>query len=69
MFAASDMQAAAVLEAAKALNIGVSEDLSVIGFEAVENERGEVNCETIGCPIHWRGLDRPYFRHGARITA
>ena len=39
-----NMQAVGVLEAAKALNRSVSEDLSVIGFdgiEAGENERRE----------------------------
>jgi len=36
IFAASDMQAVGVLEAAKDLNINVPEDLSVIGFDGIE---------------------------------
>src|SRR5258708_39016578 len=36
IFAASDMQAVGVLEAAKNLNINVPEDLSGIGFDGIE---------------------------------
>src|SRR6266699_3945228 len=36
IFAASDIQAEGVLEAAKDLNINVAEDLSVIGFDGIE---------------------------------
>ena len=36
IFAASDMQAIGVLEAARALNISVPADLSVIGFDGIE---------------------------------
>jgi DNA-binding LacI/PurR family transcriptional regulator len=36
IFAASDVQAVGVLEAAKALNITVPDDLSVIGFDGIE---------------------------------
>jgi LacI family transcriptional regulator, galactose operon repressor len=36
IFAAADMQAVGVLEAAKDLNINVPEDLSVIGFDGIE---------------------------------
>jgi DNA-binding LacI/PurR family transcriptional regulator len=36
IFAANDLQAVGVLEAAKALNITVPDDLSVIGFDGIE---------------------------------
>jgi len=36
IFAASDVQAAGVLEAARALNVRIPEDLSLIGFDGIE---------------------------------
>lgn len=54
IFAASDMQAVGVLEAARSLNITVPDDLSLIGYDGIElSEIMELN--TIQQPMRYMG--------------
>lgn len=59
IFAASDVQAVGVLEAAKDLNIAVPADVSVIGFDGTElSELLELS--TIQQPMHYMGEQGVY---------
>ncbi len=60
IFAASDIQAAGVLEAARALNRHVPDDLAVIGFDDIELS-GLLELTTIRQPLRWTGS------HGADL--
>ncbi|GAC1365199.1 MAG: LacI family DNA-binding transcriptional regulator [Ktedonobacteraceae bacterium] len=55
IFAASDIQAVGVLEAARSLNLSVPADLSLIGFDGIELAE-ILELSTVQQPMHYMGV-------------
>jgi DNA-binding LacI/PurR family transcriptional regulator len=55
VFAASDIQAAGVIEAARALNISIPADLSLISFDGIELSE-ILELSTVQQPMHYMGM-------------